>query len=225
MSYGLEKILGNNTCMLKSQLACGGEERSYYKYDKWLKQLYQPLKPNSYFEYDLGNASFESIDGFVGSFTNSISNHYRSNYGTAIFNKSDNGGNDRVYPLDEVTGTAWETGICTSAHFAWLLPLLGITFATLILLVWVILKSWNSRHVLPAWKESLLPLFFHGNMFQLSDEGGNATVQKQTGPLTLANVVAGKGEEAEEKSSRLLERREMEKLARHLPVALKQNRK
>ena len=232
MSLWSYDLFEKRRCIVEGTFLCNNESSSQ---SKWLLRLYNPFDLEEFTDADEGNATFESIDGFFKSFANSISNHYRSTYGTAVFNQSYNVLDRLVYPLDEAVGTAWETGVCTSSQLKWLVPLVVITVATLVLLVWVVFRSWDSRHVLPAWKESLLPLLFHGDLFQPSTSSADPASQMQSGPLHLANAAVGEGEgegegggegeTTEQGTGRLMELREMERLAGQIPVGLRQTGK
>lgn len=201
----LQKRFNNRSCVLGQAFSCGESESE----NKWMQRLYHPLKPIGPGPSSRGDATFESIDGFIRSFANSVTNHYRSTYGTAVFNKSDT--NDLIYPLDEVVGIAWQTSICTAVHLWWLLPLVGAAITTLLLLVWVISRSWRSRHELPAWKESLLPLVFYGALLKPDD----IMIKVQEHSRLTGTIKVD-----ETKAMRLMEKTEMERLAGKLLMRL-----
>lgn len=107
-----------------------------------------------------GNASFDSINAAMSRLADAVTNQLRMN-GTDWYGNPSN-----------VTGTAFQTVVCTQFQWGWLLFPAGVVLASAVLLVATAWKS-SSRWArgrgdqggvqgLPVWKSSLLPLLFYG---------------------------------------------------------------
>lgn len=107
-----------------------------------------------------GNASLDSVSAVMRRMTDAITNQLRMN------------GTDWYRNPSNVTGTAFQTVVCTRFQWFWLLFPAGMVFASAVLLVataWRSSGRWRKRlsnhegsEVLPVWKSSLLPLLFYG---------------------------------------------------------------
>lgn len=108
-----------------------------------------------------GNASFESISAVMSRMADAITNQLRMN-GTDFFGSPSN-----------VTGTAFQTVVCTQFQWGWLLFPAVMVLASAVLLVataWRSSSRWGrvrnnrggSQVEVPVWKSSLLPLLFYG---------------------------------------------------------------
>lgn len=108
-----------------------------------------------------GNASFESISAVISRMADAITNQLRMN-GTDFYGNPSN-----------VTGTAFQTVVCTQFQWGWLLFPAAVVLASAVLLVataWRSSSRWGrvranrggSQVEVPVWKSSLLPLMFYG---------------------------------------------------------------
>lgn len=108
-----------------------------------------------------GNASLESISAVMSRMADAITNQLRMN-GTDFYGNPSN-----------VTGTAFQTVVCTQFQWGWLLFPAVVVLASAVLLVataWRSSSRWGkartnrggSQVEVPVWKSSLLPLLFYG---------------------------------------------------------------
>lgn len=108
-----------------------------------------------------GNASFDSISAVMSRMADAITNQLRMN-GTDWYGNPSN-----------VTGTAFQTVVCTQFQWGWLLFPASVVLASAVLLVATAWRSSSSRwgkvrsnrgglQGLPVWKSSILPLLFYG---------------------------------------------------------------
>lgn len=108
-----------------------------------------------------GNASFDSISAVMSRMADAITNQLRMN-GTDWYGNPSN-----------VTGTAFQTVVCTQFQWGWLLFPAGVVLASAVLLVATAWRSSSSRwgilrsnreglQGLPVWKSSILLLLFYG---------------------------------------------------------------
>ncbi|KAJ4395734.1 hypothetical protein N0V91_010640 [Didymella pomorum] len=108
--------------------------------------------------YSNGYTSYSNVTKWFDKFADTMTNRYRSDYGTAIFNDS-----RRVdLPLEENQGLAWQNTTCVSMRSGWLLIPIILTAVTTILAIWTIATNWRQRHSRPVWKDNILPLLFYG---------------------------------------------------------------
>ncbi len=107
------------------------------------------------------DVSFSSITEWFDSFANAMTNRFRSQYGAFHFNKTDT---DR--PVGQIQGLTWETKVCLSTHWEWLLFPICVTLMTLIASILTIASNWQHRHSVPVWKDSILPLIFYGHRIE-----------------------------------------------------------
>lgn len=107
-----------------------------------------------------GNASFDSINASMSRMADAMTKQLRMD-GIDLYGNPSN-----------VTGTAFQTVVCTHFQWGWLLFPSGVVLASAVLLVATAWKS-SSRWArgrgdrgglqgLPVWKSSLLPLLFYG---------------------------------------------------------------
>lgn len=109
-----------------------------------------------------GNASFDSISAVMSRMADAITNQLRMN-GTDWYGNPSN-----------VTGTAFQTVVCTQFQWGWLLFPAGVVLASAVLLIATAWRSSSSSRWgkvrsnrgglrgLPVWKSSILPLLFYG---------------------------------------------------------------
>lgn len=107
-----------------------------------------------------GNASFDSISAVMSRMADAITNQLRMN-GTDWYGNPSN-----------VTGTAFQTVVCTQFQWGWLLFPASVVLASAVLLVataWKSRSPWGKAQsnrgglpVPPVWKSSILPLLFYG---------------------------------------------------------------
>lgn len=107
-----------------------------------------------------GNASFDSISAMMSRTADAITNQLRMN-GTDWYGNPSN-----------VTGTAFQTVVCTQFQWGWLLFPAGVVLASAVLLAataWRSSSRWGKLRSnrgglrgLPVWKSSILPLLFYG---------------------------------------------------------------
>lgn len=107
-----------------------------------------------------GNASFDSISAVMSRMADAITNQLRMN-GTDWYGNPSN-----------VTGTAFQTVVCTQFQWGWLLFPAGVVLASAVLLAataWRSSSRWRKVRSnrgglqgLPVWKSSILPLLFYG---------------------------------------------------------------
>lgn len=135
--------------------------------------LYHPCQPNINLTkmscastwwleplFNGGNASFDSISAVMSRMADAMTNQLRMN------------GTDSYGNPSKVTGTAFQTVVCTQFQWGWLLFPAGVVLASAVLLAATAWRS-SSRcgrirsnrgglQVLPVWKSSILPLLFYG---------------------------------------------------------------
>lgn len=107
-----------------------------------------------------GNASLDSISAVMSRMADAITNQLRMN-GTDWYGNPSN-----------VTGTAFQTVVCTQFQWGWLLFPAGVVLASAVLLAataWRSSSRWGKLcsnrgglQGLPVWKSSILPLLFYG---------------------------------------------------------------
>lgn len=107
-----------------------------------------------------GNASLDSVSAVMRRMADSITNQLRMN-GTDWYGNPSN-----------VSGTAFQTVVCTQFQWGWLFFPAGVVFASAVLLVataWRSSSRWRKGcsnngglQMLPVWKSSLLALLFYG---------------------------------------------------------------
>lgn len=107
-----------------------------------------------------GNASFDSVSAVMSRMADAITNQLRMN-GTDWYGNPSN-----------VTGTAFQTVVCTQFQWGWLLFPAGVVLASAVLLAataWRSSSRWGEVRSnrgglqgLPVWKSSILPLLFYG---------------------------------------------------------------
>jgi hypothetical protein len=107
--------------------------------------------------YSNGYTSYSNVTKWFDKFAGTMTNRYRSDYGTATFNDS------RMVelPLGENQGRAWQNTTCVSMRRGWLLIPIILTAVTSILAIWTIATNWRQRHSRPVWKDNILPLLFY----------------------------------------------------------------
>lgn len=189
------------------------------------QSFYKPLE----MLYSSGNASVASVDSYFASVARALTGRYRTTYGSAVFNDSDGTGLGAVYnsrepqalPLGTAEGVAWRTTVCTVVHWEWLAFSAALVVLTAVLLAVTIVRNWRERHVRPVWKNSLLPLLFHGDRFGLGGQGPLAirsttqgTRSKEDG-MTTTHVYYNTNE-SDGSQKRLLETAQMEEQAKKI---------
>jgi hypothetical protein len=117
--------------------------------------------------FNNGSASHANITRYFESVANAMTNRFRFQYGSAVKRKDDVF--DLAEPLDMLHGTAWKTEICVQMYAEWLILPIGLTAITIALSVWTIMTNWRRRHIIPVWKDSILPLLFYGQKFEAQD--------------------------------------------------------
>lgn len=120
--------------------------------------------------YNDGNNTNSNITQWFDSFATTMTNKFRTQYGSARARSSWNTSDSDVPPLDVIHGIAWQADICVSLRWEWLLLPMGLTFVTTMLAVWTIITNWRHRHRSPVWKDSILPLIFYSHKFQTNDQ-------------------------------------------------------
>lgn len=150
--------------------------------------------------YSNGYTSYSNVTKWFDKFADTMTNRYRSDYGTAIFNDS-----RRVdLPLEENQGLAWQNTTCVSMRSGWLLIPIILTAVTTILAIWTIATNWRQRHSRPVWKDNILPLLFYGR--EMIDYKLDAHSQ-QTKDRTSSDDTGARS------NAPLLETSEMEKIS------------
>jgi hypothetical protein len=157
--------------------------------------------------YNDGNATLDGISSYFESFVASMTNQYRVTFGSAIYNGSRPQTDlDDLLPLGEVQGVVWQSTVCNSMKWEWLLLPVAIWLITAALLAASAAKSWRHRHTEPVWKDNVLPGMLYRERFRGID--GSAV-----GPKFL-DEASGQGAVAMEKQGdKLLETKEIEKIA------------
>ena len=120
--------------------------------------------------YNDGNNTNSNITQWFDSFATTMTNKFRTQYGSTRARSSWNTSHSDVPPLDVIHGIAWQADICVSLRWEWLLLPIGLTFVTTMLAVWTIITNWRHRHRSPVWKDSILPLIFYSHKFQTNDQ-------------------------------------------------------
>lgn len=130
-----------------------------------------------------------------------MTNRFRSDYGTAVFNDS----RMADLPLDENHGVAWQSTTCVSMRRGWLLIPIILTAVTSILAIWTMTTDWRQRHSRPVWKDNILPLLFYGR--DMVDDKLDAHSHRKK------ELAAQDDVDATTSNAPLLETREMEKIS------------
>jgi hypothetical protein len=151
--------------------------------------------------YSNGNSSFANVTKWFDKFADTMTNRYRSDYGTATFNES----RTVDLPLDVNQGIAWQSTTCVSMRSGWLLLPIILTAVSTILALWTIATNWRHRHNRPVWKDNILPLLFYGR--DMVDDKLDAHSHRTNERTPQDSLEASKG------NAPLLETSEMEKIS------------
>lgn len=139
--YFRSYLFGNNQCSWDLQMQ--GKNRSWATCPGeawWLDSL-----------FNRGFATFESVDSLLQNMSLAVSNQMRA-HGTNA---------DWTAP-ELVSGTMWNSTVCTQVEWAWMGFPFALELMALVLLVTVIVMSLRDHGRQPIWKSSTLPLVFHG---------------------------------------------------------------
>lgn len=119
--------------------------------------------------YNSRNPDFNNITHWFDTVANAMTNRLRMEYGAERFNKTAPRTELENSNLGsgEIKGLAWKTNVCVSAQKEWLLLPLCLTLAVAIVLAWSALKNSRSRSTRPVWKDSILPMIFHSEKFEI----------------------------------------------------------
>jgi hypothetical protein len=156
--------------------------------------------------YNNGNLSYANITRYFDSVATAMTNRFRFQYGSALKRKGDLP--DQAEPLDMLHGTAWETKICVQMLAQWLILPICLTSITIALSVWTIITNWRRRHIIPVWKDSVLPLLFYGQNFK-SQDPNSASVRSFGAEPNMA------------KTDELMETSAMEKASKDIMVTFR----
>ncbi|XXH00567.1 hypothetical protein Hte_006915 [Hypoxylon texense] len=151
--------------------------------------------------YNNGSANFSLTNNWFESFAKAVSNRYRFQFGSSIYNES-----ATDLPVGEIQGVAWQASTCVLMQEQWLALPAGLAFAAAILFVWTIASSWRHRHTRPVWKDNILPMLLYSDRLELKDP------QILTRHLDRDDLIKD-GTCLEEHDNVLLETTEMEKIA------------
>jgi hypothetical protein len=163
--------------------------------------------------YNNGYTGISHIIGWFDSFATSMTNRYRSDYGSVLAG-ADYWGNRTERPLEEIHGLAWRIETCVSMRRGWLLIPISLTTVTAILAIWTIAKNWNQRHSRPVWKDSILPLIFYvQDMVDQHDLDALSRGNNENKPT-------GNDTDEDGEKGKLLETREMETISSSTEVSL-----
>ncbi|KAK3941394.1 hypothetical protein QBC46DRAFT_382603 [Diplogelasinospora grovesii] len=157
------------------------------------------------------SATTESVSSYLDSFTQAMTNKYRVLFGSATYDGYVDPGPDLVEP-GEVQGIVWQTSVCTSVQWRWLMLPGALPIVTMALLAWVVGRSWARRFEEPVWKESVLPATLYRERFMTSD----GTV---IGPLQYYGAAAPAETQTEGRQNRLMDVEEMTRIASNMHVS------
>ena len=114
--------------------------------------------------YNDGNATFETFSSTMDAVALAITDHFR-------LNPIARSGNNTVY------GTVWQSTVCTSFSWPWLLFPAALVLLTLLALLLIIWATTNDEERAPVWKSSILPLLYCGDLGSLREMERNADAE------------------------------------------------
>jgi hypothetical protein len=190
----LEQTIFQGGCVfVRDEVMCS--QNSAIALGQWLSVL-----------YNNESATLESIESYFESFAMAMTNQYRITFGSSIFRGSEGSTDLDTLPQGEAQGIVWESTVCNSIQWEWLLLPVLIWLITSILLVWTVVRSWRLRHVEPVWKENVLPAMLYRERFR-RDDGSSL------GPNFLDKTAVQVVTETEEQGNKLLETEEIREMA------------
>jgi hypothetical protein len=193
--------------------------------------------------FNNGAMQFHDINAWFESFANAMTNRFRFEYGTNIFNDTirtyvlpENGSPELTapsappdLPLGLIQGLAWQTTTCISMHIYWLLLPVVLTLVTGLLLIWTIITDWRHRHDRPVWKESILPLIFYSHKIESTNPDVSAAYLPQNGAVGGRDSIYEEGQRHPDSTSdeeggpvhgeeTLLEANKMKEISKNIPI-------
>lgn len=193
IATGLSKNFFNAKCWAYRTLICGFDDISL---EATIRTLYND-----------GNTDFTRTTQWFDSFANSMTNRFRSEYGSATQ------GLRGELPLDVVHGLAWQTTVCIAMHWHWLLLPIILTAISILLLALSIIADWRRRDTVPVWKEGILPYLFYPGRFE-DNNGQSVSVHTGEGPGVPSSGSPTNG------SGVLMEALDMSKKAQYIAVRI-----
>jgi hypothetical protein len=152
--------------------SCTGNTRQGPKPYCWDAWWLDPL-------YNNGRTSVESISSRIEALATAMTNEFRRN---GPVKDRFNGG---ALSLPKVAlGQQFESTICTTFDWPWLLAPAVLTAITALLLAWVLVHNKFRETRQPAWKGSILPLLFYG----LNSREGSVLSNTQSENCRLADL-------------------------------------
>jgi hypothetical protein len=155
-----------------------------------------------------GQVAYSNVSVWFSSFANAMTNRFRSQYGSRVFNVT-----DQNLPVEEVKGVAWRTGTCISAHRDWLALPIILTAVTALLMIWTRAANLRHRRTRPVWKDNLLPLIYYSYKIESKDPSALPHRIRQTNEYTNGTDTA--------EQEILLEASGMSKISAKTPVTFR----